>query len=71
MIIEILYFAAVRDIVGKGQETMELSRDVRTVGALRAHLEHAFPVLRGRLDAVRWAKNEVLWAWKRRSTMVT
>jgi molybdopterin converting factor subunit 1 len=57
--VQILYFAAVRDLVGKGQETMDLSPDVRTVGALRTRLELAVPALRGRLDAVRWAKNEV------------
>jgi molybdopterin converting factor subunit 1 len=57
--IEILYFAAVRDLAGKGQETMIVSPEVRTIGALRAHLENAIPSLTGRLDAVRWAKNEV------------
>jgi molybdopterin converting factor subunit 1 len=57
--VQLLYFAAIRDLVGKSQETMELSPDVTTVGALRVHLEHAVPALAGRLDAVRWAKNEV------------
>jgi molybdopterin converting factor subunit 1 len=57
--IQLLYFAAIRDLVGKSQETMELSPGVTSVGALRAHLEHAVPALAGRLDAVRWAKNEV------------
>jgi molybdopterin converting factor subunit 1 len=57
--IQVLYFAAIRDLVGKSQETMELSPGVTTVGALRAYLEHTVPTLAGRLDAVRWAKNEV------------
>jgi len=57
--IEILYFAAVRDLAGKSQETVTLSPDVRTIGALRAWLELAVPALAGRLAAVRWAKNEV------------
>jgi molybdopterin converting factor subunit 1 len=57
--IDILYFAAVRDLAGKSQETMTLSPEVRTIGALRAHIELTVPALAGRLDAVRWAKNEV------------
>jgi molybdopterin converting factor subunit 1 len=57
--IHLLYFAAVRDLAGKSQETRELASDVRTVGALRAHLEKVVPSLSGRLGAVRWAKNEV------------
>jgi molybdopterin converting factor subunit 1 len=57
--IQLLYFAAVRDLAGKGEETMALSPDVRTIAALRAHVEIAVPALAGRLDAVRWAKNEV------------
>ena len=59
MTIQILYFAALRDLAGKSQETVALSPEVRTVGDLRASLELAVPALRGRLDAVRWAKNEV------------
>ena len=59
MSVEILYFAAVRDLAGKSQETMTLPPQVRTVGALRAHIEVAVPALAGRLGAVRWAKNEV------------
>jgi sulfur-carrier protein len=57
--IEILYFAAVRDLAGKSQERMVLPPEVRTISALRAHLESAIPALAGRLGAVRWAKNEV------------
>jgi molybdopterin converting factor subunit 1 len=57
--LQLLYFAAVRDLAGKSQETITLSPDVRTIGDLRAHIELTVPALRGRLDAVRWAKNEV------------
>jgi molybdopterin converting factor subunit 1 len=59
LIIHLLYFAAVRDVTGKSQESMELSPAVSTIGALRAHIEQVVPALAGRLDAVRWAKNEV------------
>ena len=57
--IQILYFAAIRDLTGKDQETVTLAPDVGTIGALRAHLEVTVPALARRLDAVRWAKNEV------------
>jgi molybdopterin converting factor subunit 1 len=57
--VQLLYFAVIRDLAGKSQETLTLSPEVRTIGALRAHLELVIPALRGRLDAVRWAKNEV------------
>ena len=59
MSVEILYFAAVRDLAGKSQETMTLPPQVRTIAALRAHIEVVVPALAGRLAAVRWAKNEV------------
>ena len=59
MTIQILYFAALRDLAEKSQETMALSPQVRTVGDLQTSLELAVPALRGRLEAVRWAKNEV------------
>jgi molybdopterin converting factor subunit 1 len=57
--IRLLYFAALRDLAGKGEETMDLSPAPGTIGALRTHLEHTMPALAGRLGAVRWAKNEV------------
>lgn len=60
--IQILYFAAIRDLTGKEQDTLTLAPDVCTIGALRAHLEVTVPALARRLDAVRWAKNEVFVA---------
>jgi sulfur-carrier protein len=57
--LHLLYFAAVRDLTGKSQESIDLPPAVSTIGALRAHLESVVPALAGRLDAVRWAKNEV------------
>ena len=38
---------------------MTVPPQVGTIGALRAHIELTIPALAGRLDAVRWAKNEV------------
>jgi molybdopterin converting factor subunit 1 len=60
--IQLLYFAAIRDLTGKSQETMDVPPAIQTVGALRTHLERALPALEGRLDVVRWAKNEVFVA---------
>ena len=54
----ILYFAAVREIVGRGEMTLEVPPGVSTVGALGRELERIVPGLEGRLAAVRWAKNE-------------
>lgn len=58
MTITILYFAAVRDLVGIPEETVELSSDVSTIGALGSFLERRHSALAGRLKAVRFARNE-------------
>lgn len=58
MKIQVLYFAAVRDLVGVPEETRELPPNVLTIGALAAHLAAVHPTLAGRLDAVRFARNE-------------
>lgn len=58
MKIQVLYFAAVRDLVGVPEETLELPARVATVGAFSAHLAVVRPALAGRLDAVRFARNE-------------
>ena len=58
MTITLLYFAAVRDLVGAGEERLELPADVRTVAELAAHLAVVHPSLAGRLASVRFARNE-------------
>ena len=58
MKIAILYFAAVRDLVGISEETIELPSSVRTVSDLGAHLAKLHPTLDGRLAPVRFARNE-------------
>lgn len=56
MKLTVLYFAAVRDLVGLSEEIVDApASDVR---ALRAWLEEARPALAGRLGAVRFARNE-------------
>lgn len=56
--ITVLYFAAVRDLVGKDEEQLALPADVATIAALTAHLARVHPELDGRLAHVRLARNE-------------
>lgn len=62
MKVKVLYFAAVRELVGRSEESLELPEGVRDVAALSALLEARWPSLRGRLAAVRFAVNEELAA---------
>lgn len=54
----VLYFAALRELAGRAEETIELPGGVRSVGALRGFLESHVPALAGRLASVRLARNE-------------
>ena len=56
--ITFLYFAGVREALGRAEEALVLPDDVRTVAELPAFLERAHPVLAARLGAVRFAVNE-------------
>jgi molybdopterin converting factor subunit 1 len=56
--VTLLYFAAVRDAAGVGEECVELPDDVQTVAALAAWLEKRRPAFAGRLGSVRLAVNE-------------
>lgn len=58
MTITILYFAAVRELVGKDEEHLNVPTKVATVGDLAIFLGTHHPALAGRLDAVRFALNE-------------
>jgi len=59
MRVRVLYFAAVRDLVGIDAEDVELSAtSVATVGAFAAWLEAHRDALRGRMASVRIARNE-------------
>jgi sulfur-carrier protein len=53
-----LYFAAVRDLLGAPEETLELPASVRSIEDFAAFIEAHHPVLAGRLGAVRFARNE-------------
>lgn len=56
MRLKVLYFAAVRDLVGLPEESVEL--DGRTIGDFATFLAGHRPVLAGRLGPVRFARNE-------------
>ena len=56
--VKVLYFAAVRDLVGRDEEDLELPADTRTIDALSRWLERERPTLAGRLGVVRFARNE-------------
>lgn len=58
MKIKLLYFAAVRDLVGSDEEDVELPANVTTIESLATFLEARHVRLEGRLAAVRFAKNE-------------
>ena len=58
MKLTVLYFAAVRDLVGKDEEILEVPASVTTIGALATHLAQVHGPLEGRLGYVRFARNE-------------
>ena len=58
MKLTVLYFAAVRDLVGQDEEVLEVPASVTTIGALAAHLAHVHSPLKDRLGYVRFARNE-------------
>ncbi len=58
MNITVLYFAAVRDLVGKDEEALALPDCVASLAAVGDHLARLHPALEGRLGYVRFARNE-------------
>ena len=56
MKLTILYFAAVRDLVGKDEERIDFAG--ATIAELATFLEGHQPALAGRLKSVRFARNE-------------
>lgn len=58
MTLTVLYFAAVRELVGKDEERVDLPAGVTTIAELAGFLASRHPVLEGRLGSVRFARNE-------------
>ena len=58
MNVTVLYFAALRDVMGTGEESVTLPPEVRTASDFLRFLEGARGALTGRLQSVRLARNE-------------
>ena len=58
MQVRVLYFAAVRELVGYEEEDLTLPDAVATVRAFTSWIETERPVLAGRMTSVRIARNE-------------
>jgi molybdopterin converting factor subunit 1 len=57
-VVQVLYFAALRDLLGLTEEALELPEEVRTVREFVAHLQQVRPGLRGKMASVRVALDE-------------
>jgi sulfur-carrier protein len=58
MAIAVLYFAALRELLGRSEEVVELPAGPLTVQILADHLTRLHPELRPHLPSVRFAINE-------------
>jgi molybdopterin converting factor subunit 1 len=58
MHVRVLYFAAVRDLVAREEERVELPESVRTVAAFSSWIASRYTALEGRMASVRIARNE-------------
>lgn len=56
--VTVLYFAAIRDLMGRSEDTLSLPDDVTDVASFVRHLDAHMPQLTGRLGSVRIARNE-------------
>lgn len=54
----VLYFAAIRELIGTGEERLNLAPTCRTVDQAAEHLCTLHPQLRAHLAGVRFAVNE-------------
>jgi molybdopterin converting factor subunit 1 len=57
-VVHVLYFAALRDLAGLEEETLEVPENVRTVREFVAHLQQIRPKLGGKMASVRVALDE-------------
>jgi sulfur-carrier protein len=56
--LQVLYFAALRDLLGLGEEMLELPESVRTVAEFVQYLQQVRPALNGKMASVRVALDE-------------
>jgi len=57
-VVQVLYFAALRDLLGQNEETLEIPAHVRTVAEFVQHLQRVRPALNGKMASVRVALDE-------------
>ena len=58
LVVQVLYFAALRELTGLAEEPLELPEAVLTVRDFVRYLERARPALAGKLASVRVALDE-------------
>jgi molybdopterin converting factor subunit 1 len=58
MTIVVLYFAALRELLGVSEETVSITGASINIDALAEQLAQSHPALRGHLSSVRFAVNE-------------
>ncbi len=58
MKVELLYFAAARDVVGKARESTDLPRDVTNIRQFTVWLVQRYPALEPHQSSLRIARNE-------------
>jgi sulfur-carrier protein len=57
-VVQVLYFAALRDLLGLNEERLEIPENVRTVREFVQHLQQVRPALHGKMASVRVALDE-------------
>jgi len=57
-VVQVLYFAALRELLGLNEEALELPENVHTVGEFVQHLQRVRPALNGKMASVRVALDE-------------
>jgi sulfur-carrier protein len=57
-VVQVLYFAALRDLLGLSEERLEVPEHVRTVREFVQHLQQVRPALNGKMASVRVALDE-------------
>jgi sulfur-carrier protein len=57
-VVQVLYFAALRDLLGLNEEQLEVPENVRTVRDFVQHLQQVRPALNGKMASVRVALDE-------------
>ena len=56
--VTVLYFAALRELLGLNEEALDLPTEVRTVHEFVVHLQQVRPALSGKMASVRVALDE-------------